>query len=197
MTLSPSDTLAWCKARKEALHLSNEDIAYRTNLPKSTVDRIFSPKETDCRFTTMQPVARVLCGCTVEELDCDAYKPPSEILLEQIRTKEEIIHTLEEEVKRQEEHIKQLQATAQADLQRAKDEEAESLAYMKKKEQGHIRAIYTLAILLAVFLMVIIAALIVDRINPDIGFFWLRSWFGDGSHITHRIAKVLTNYATM
>lgn len=197
MTLSPSDTLAWCKARKEALHLSNEDIAYRANLPKSTVDRIFSPKETDCRFTTMQPVARVLSGCTVKELDCEAYKPPSEILLEQIRTKEEIIHTLEEETKRLDEHIKQLQATAQADLQRAKDEEAESLAYMKKKEKGHIRTIYTLAILLAVFFLVIITALIVDRVNPEIGFFWLRSWFGSDNNAVHTIARVLTDYRSI
>lgn len=193
MILPPADMMAWCKARKETLHLSNEDIAERTNIPKSTVDRIFSPKETDCRFTTMQPIIRTLAGCSEEELDCDAYKPPSEILLEQIRTKEEIIRALEEETKRQDEHIKQLQATAQADLQRAKDEEAESLAYMKKKEKGHVRAIYILAIMLALMLMLTIAALVVDRLNPNIGFFWLRSWLDGENGTVCQIARVITS----
>lgn len=59
-----------------------------------------------------------------------------------------------------------------------KKEEAESIAYMKKKEKSHIRLIYTLAVALSITVLAILTALIVDRLNPDIGFFWLRSWFG-------------------
>lgn len=174
VTLSQSDTFDWCKIRKEALHLSNEDIAERTGVPKSTIDRIFSPRDTDCRFSTMQPVICVLSGCTHEELDCDnASSPSSEALLEQLKVKDDLIHHLDEEIKRQSEHIKQLQADAQANIDRAKQEEAESLAYMKKKEKGHVRAIWLLVSALALTLGLIIAALIVDRLNPEVGYFWL------------------------
>lgn len=179
MTVSQSDLLEWCKHRKKEMRMSNEDIADRTNVPKGTVDRVFSPRDADYRFTTMQPIVCVLSGCNAEELDCEAaYLTPSEALLEQVKAKDEIIRHLEEETKRQDEHIKHLEAAAKADIERAKKEEAESIAYMKKKEKSHIRLIYTLAIALSITVLTILTALIVDRLNPDIGFFWLRSWFG-------------------
>lgn len=161
--------------------MSNEDIADRTNVPKGTVDRVFSPRDADYRFTTMQPIVCVLSGCSAEELDCEAaYLTPSEVLLEQVKAKDEIIRHLEEETKRQDEHIKHLEATAKADIERAKNEEAESIAYMKRKEKSHIRLIYTLAIALSITVLTILTALIVDRLNPNIGFFWLKSWLGGG-----------------
>lgn len=97
MTLSQEDTLAWCQARKKALHLSNDEIAERAKVPKSTVDRVFSPKATDCRFSTMQPIVCLLAGCSAEELDCDNAEHSTETLMEQIRAKDEIIRHLEEE----------------------------------------------------------------------------------------------------
>lgn len=172
MTLSPSDTLDWCKIRKETLRLSYDEIADRTNVPKSTISRIFSDKQTDCRFTTMQPVVCLLSGCEHADLDCDnTGRLSNEALVEQIKVKDELIRHLEEETKILNEHI-----------ERAKKEEAESLAYMKKKEKGHVRLIYTLALMLAITLLLIIAALVVDRINPNIGFFWLTSWLGSGKN---------------
>ena len=174
MTLSQADTFDWCKIRKESMCLSNEDIADRTGVPKSTIDRIFSPRDTDSRFSTMQPVICVLSGCTHEELDCNNdSRPSSEALLEGLKVKDNLIHHLEEEVARQSSLIKHLQADAQANIDRAKQEEAESLAYMKKKEKGHVRVIWLLVGALALTLGLIIAALIVDRLNPEVGFFWL------------------------
>lgn len=188
MTVSQAETFAWCKIRKELLHMSNEEIADRTSVPKSTIDRIFSPKDTDCRFSTMQPILCALSGCTAEELDCEAaFLTPSEALLEQVKAKDEIIRHLEEETKRQNEHIKAMETAAQADIERAKKEEAESIAYMKKKEKSHLRLIYTLAVALSITILTILAALIIDRLNPDIGFFWLRSWFGGSGGWLQRV----------
>lgn len=188
MTVSQAELQEWCKHRKKVLHMSNEDIADRTFVPKGTVDRVFSPKDADYRFSTMQPIVCILSGCSREELDCEAaYQTPSEALLEQVKAKDEIIRHLEEETKRQDAHIRAMEASAQADMERAKKEEAESIAYMKKKEKGHVKTIYTLAVLLAFTLLLIITALIIDRLNPDIGFFWLRSWFGGSGGWLQRV----------
>lgn len=182
MTLSPSDTLDWCKMRKETLRLSYDEIADRTNVPKSTISRIFSDKQTDCRFTTMQPVVCLLSGCEQADLDCEAAnRLPNEALIEQMKVKDELIRHLEEETKILNEHI-----------DRAKKEEAESLAYMKKKEKGHVRTIVILSILLGITLLLIIAALVVDRFNPNIGFFWLTSWLGGGKESIYTIARSIT-----
>lgn len=183
MTMTPEEMHVWCKARKAALHLTNEEIAEEANMPKRTVERIFSDSNTDSRFTSMQPIIRILSGCSEKELDCDqAQRTPNEVLLEQIKMKDAMIRHLEEETKRLNDHIAQLQANAQADMDRAKNEEAESLAYMKKKEKSHVRTIRALSVIIAVLLLLIITALIVDRLNSHIGFFWLEGLMHPGAN---------------
>lgn len=181
MTLSQEDTLAWCQARKKVLHLSNDEIAERAKVPKSTVDRVFSPKATDCRFSTMQPIVCLLAGCSAEELDCDNAEHSTETLMEQIRAKDEIIRHLEEENHRKNGVIDHLHMTAKEDIERAKEEESESIAYMKKKEKGYLRLICALSIALAVTVLIIVAGLVLDMLDPSKGFFWLRAWFGGKS----------------
>lgn len=184
MTLTQEDFLAWCKCRKNALRISNDDIASRTNVPKSTVDRIFSPKDTDCRFSTIQPLICILSGCDEVELDCDNREESSEVLEEKLKAKDEIIEQLKIENKRLEEHINKVRAKATVDLERAKEEETVSLDYMKKLASKRLIFIYILVALLFVAMVVIITALVIDKNNSSVGFFWLRSIFG-GNAGTH------------
>ena len=70
MALAATDLLAWCKERKKKLDLSNAEIAEKSNVPKGTIDRLFGKEEfTEFRFSTIQPVIRVLTGCRLEDLD--------------------------------------------------------------------------------------------------------------------------------
>lgn len=161
MTFTNAELLEWAKMRRTALHLSYEELSEKSGVPLSTIEKMLGRKGADCRFGTAQPVIRVLSGCTPEELDCEIVEHPSEAFVEQLKAKEEIIRHLEKE-----------------DMERAKDEENESIAYMKKKEKSYLRLICTLSIALAVTLLVIIAALVLDRLDPTKGFFWLRSWLG-------------------
>ncbi len=75
LTMTGDELLIWCKARKKSLGLSNADIAAATNVPKGTVDRLLSSSGSDVRFSTIQPIIRLLSGCTDAELDCS---PPPE-----------------------------------------------------------------------------------------------------------------------
>lgn len=176
MTFTNAELLEWAKMRRVALHLSYEELSEKSGVPLSTIERMMSRKGTDCRFGTAQPVIRVLSGCSAEELDCECVKQPDDVLKEQLKAKEEIIRHLEEENQRKNGVIDHLHATAKEDIERAKDEESESIAYMKKKEKSYLRLICALSIALAVALLVIIAALVSDKLDPTKGFFWLRSW---------------------
>jgi hypothetical protein len=71
-SLPSHDLIAWCKIRKEAMHLSNGEISERSNVPKGTVDRILSASDmSDCRLSTILPIICVLSGCKENELSCE------------------------------------------------------------------------------------------------------------------------------
>ena len=178
MTLTNAELLDWAKQRRVAMHLSYEELSEKSGVPLSTIERMMSRKGNDCRFGTAQPVIRVLSGCTREELDCENPVQPDTSLEEQIKAKDEIIRHLEEENERKNGVIDHLHATAKEDIERAKEEESVSIAYMKKKEKGYIRLIIALSIALTIALLAIIAALVLDMLDPTKGFFWLRSWLG-------------------
>ena len=78
LTMTGDELLIWCKARKKSLGLSNADIASATNVPKGTVDRLLSSSGSDVRFSTIQPIIRLLSGCTDEEFDCSSPSPEAD-----------------------------------------------------------------------------------------------------------------------
>lgn len=184
LTLNSVQVAEWCKIRRNALHMSFEELAKQSGIPQSTLERALSHKGTDCYFSTLQPVIRVLSGCTEDELKCNNPSGQSEnSLIATIHYKDDAIRRLEEENRRQAEYIEQLQIMAKEDIERAKKEEAESLDFMKNQNKRNIRIIGALSISLGIMLFVIIAALVIDRLNDDIGFFWLNGMFPHGETI--------------
>lgn len=65
-TLNPSELISWCKARKKELNLSNQDIAEKTSVPIGTIDRIFSGKYSEFKYSSIQPVISFLVGYNKE-----------------------------------------------------------------------------------------------------------------------------------
>lgn len=169
MALAASDLLAWCKARKKLLDLSNAEIAERSDVPKGTIDRLFGKEEfTEFRFTTIQPVIRVLTGCKLEDLDCADPVCADQKLIDTIEHQKERIETLEKEkkhlLKQEERYIKEFEST--------KAENRANIAALTQLCKTRLKAIKVLSISLAACLLLIIAALIFDKINPYAGFFW-------------------------
>ena len=159
MSLPVSDLIAWMRIRKDALRLSNADIAEAANVPKGTVDRIFSSSgPADFRFSTVQPIVRVLAGCTQEELTCSPLSDAS--LAGHVAHLEDTISCLKAENSRQVETISNVRLT---------------LNDMKGLARRRMRIISVLAIGLAAALLLIIIALALDRIDPDRGFLWIGS----------------------
>ncbi len=169
MALAATDLLTWCKDRKKHLDLSNAEIADKSGVPKGTIDRIFGKEVyTEFRFTTIQPIIRVLTGCKMEDLDCAEIITPDQKLINENALLKEHIQALEKEnaylLKQEERYIDEYKA-----LQK---QAAENMAGMRQLCRVRLKVIITLAVFLLIALGVIIAALVVDRTNPDKGFFW-------------------------
>ena len=100
VSLSSANLIEWCRERKQFLHISNAQISEGTNVPKGTIDRLFSPGNTDFRYSTMQPIVFFLAGIKPEELNCEALHEAEErngetveLLKDQVKHEQELAHT--------------------------------------------------------------------------------------------------------
>ena len=161
--LPAPELLEWCKKRKAFLGLSNAKLADLSGIPKGTIDRTFSGEHLDFKHETIRPILKVLVGGSFDDESCcteakdDHAEETIENLRERLADSQKKIDFLKEQVKFKE------------DQMIAKDKLiSERAEFMRRKD----RIIAILALLLAVAALVIIGALVIDRMNSNIGFFW-------------------------
>lgn len=156
MALAATDLLAWCKDRKKKLDLSNAEIAEKSNVPKGTIDRLFGKEEfTEFRFSTIQPVIRVLTGCKLEDLDCADPVRADQTLIDMIEKQKHEIESLKKEnayLLRQEERYA-------LDYKEKQKEYHENIASANALCKVRLKAIIFLAAALAACVGVIIAGI--------------------------------------
>ena len=157
-TMSAEELLEWCKERKKFLKLSNEKLSELTyiqkgnipnGVPKGTIDRLFSGEHLDFKYETARPLIKVLAGGEFVEAPCP--EEPSNFV------DEKLIH-LEEENEKLKEKINVYKEKAEI--------------YKDQLKWVRISSAI-LGVLLAGCLVIITAALVIDRFNSDLGFFWL------------------------
>ena len=149
-TMSAEELLGCCKERKKFLKLSNEKLAELTGIPKGTIDRLFSGEHLDFKFETMRPIIMVLAGGEFVEAPCPE-KPNS--------FADENICRLEEENQRLKEHL---------------SDEQEKTTFFKEQYSFRGKAIIALTAFLGISILLIFATLIIDLMNHDIGFIWVK-----------------------
>ena len=173
LSKSVPEIIAWCKDAKKILHLTNSIISTDTNIPKSTVDRVFAEKSdlSDIRMATLLPIVWYLA----EKLgiaECDPQEHPDQKEIDRLNA---LVVDLRATIKQQQEDAK----TAREDLR-------EEVGTLKKMNRNKAIALTVVAILLFVSLAVIIIALIIDRMDPTRGFLWLSQVF----HTGHNVADI-------
>ena len=173
-TLPANEILEWCKARKAELHLSNDKIADLSGIPRGTVARVFAGVHEDFKFGTVQPILRVLIGGTYHRESCPDPKGNAAEKIAELTEKNDSLRRV----------IKENKAAYDEDLERERSDASKREKYFEKQMRVRMIFIIILSVLLAVSLVLTIAALLVDRTNPDKGFFWLEDIF------THTIKYV-------
>lgn len=155
VAMSADELLEWCKQRKARLGLSNAKLAELSGMAKGTIDRLFAGVHVDFRYETIRPLVKSLVGGDWSGSPCpDPYRE-EKILQEKIQQLEENNAGLRQQMKE----------TKAADL--------ETIHFLQDQIKSRQKAITWLSILLGIALAIIITALLVDCLNPDIGFFWL------------------------
>lgn len=195
LAMSAERWCEWCRIRKEKLKWTNVQLAEFADVSKTTVERVMAGRVDDLRRSTMQLVTKALINGTWGQYPCanTTLAKPETVYVDNPEHMEKAAAALSECARLQEvlnnintEHRADLVAAHDADQRKidhlkeevkfmseqltAKDKQlSENYGFMRRKDKINV----CLAILLALAVLVILAALIYDKINPYAGFFWL------------------------
>lgn len=161
VAMAPSELIEWCKQRKKHVGMSREKLADASGIPKGTIDRLFAGKSPDFKYETIRPMLRVLVGGAWEERPCVILAEPQVVYRDNPETLNELERVRGEQQRKIDYLIKE---------NKFKDELLQDRAYEARRKNRYIAILVGT---LAVCLLLIIGSLIIDRLNPSIGFFWL------------------------
>ncbi len=166
--MSTPELLAWCKARKAELRISNARLAELSGTPKGTIDRLFAGEHVDFRYESIRPLLKALTGGAWSGNPCAAP--------EEDETLQKKIQELEAEITKRDESIRQYKknyddlTTLVANTNKRHEEQLHFLRGEIKRKNKFVTG---LAILSVLALLYIIVTLVVDLADPSQGFYWL------------------------
>ena len=195
LAMSTERWCEWCRLRKEYLGWTNAFVAEQAGISKVSVDRVMSGNVKDLRISTMQAVTKVLVNgtwgqypCAISEIsgtetvyvdnpDLVAKAEKAEKECDRLRTaldsitsehKAEIA-TAHAETEIRLDYLKE-QIRFKEDQMKAKDKLLdERRDFLARKD----KVIKQLSVMLILAVAIIIFALVIDRLNSDIGFLWI------------------------
>lgn len=176
LAITHAERVEWLDTRRKMLGLSKKDLATRAMLSENTVLNFFKISHADCRLETLSPIVKVLTGGEWTEKPCPHTANPNKDYYEGI-------------IRERDEEIRRLTAeqASHADAIRLRDDQ---IAHLTKEDEENIRlrrfteeqlkrqnrVIAILSVALGIAVALVIAALVVDKINPEVGYFWLRGF---------------------
>ena len=165
----------WCnELRKKRPGATFDKTAVETKVSKTAVYNFLTGAHADCRLETARPVARWLIGGDAEGNPCGSVTNSEKAAYE------EKIRQLEGEIRWRDDKITHLTATnasMQTLITNTNARTTQDKDFLRSELKRKNKTIAILGSCLGVALLVIIGALIIDRINPEVGFFWLRGLF--------------------
>lgn len=163
LAMSTAELVEWCNTRRKQAGLTYDRIADETGLSKGTVSGFFGGGHADYRLETIRPILKLLVGGEWGDSPC---ADPTD---NERASYEAKIEHLNGEISWRNDKIQHFTDNA-AFLKEQLANERGTVKTLKK-------ALISVSVALGISLLVIITALIVDRLNGDIGFFWLEGLF--------------------
>lgn len=170
VAMPPQELISWCKERKKHLGLTNAKLSDMTNMPQGTIDSLLSNTHPDFKFGTIRPLLQVLVG---GDWLGDPCADPTGSGVDELQKR---IKQLEIEISYKDKEIAEQHATNQSlqklientNARMTKDKD-----FLREQIRSRNKAVAVLSACLGICLLVIIGALVIDKLNPDMGFFWL------------------------
>lgn len=189
MAMNTEDLIHWCNERKKQLPgLTYDRIAEKTGLSKGTISGFFTRSHTDYRIETIRPILKTLVGGEWEDSPC------GDPTAEERAKYEEKLHQFEKDKVWHEDKIQHLEKqieSMQTLIANTNARATQDKDFLRSQIKSKNKAIAILSVLLGLCVIAIIAALIIDRTNSGIGFFWLEGLFKP-----HGIQEILQRWRT-
>lgn len=175
LAMETIDLGLWCnELRKDNPGMTYDKISAETELSKSAVRDFLTGKHEDCSMHTARTIAKYITRGKWDDNPCGNLTNSEKAAYE------ERIRQLEKDKVWHEDKIKGLEKNAEAMQTLITNSNARATQdkdFLRSQIKSKNKTIMILAILLSICLLVIITALIIDRTNSGIGFFWLESLF--------------------
>lgn len=176
MLLPLDELIDWCLYIMAQYKLTHDDVAKLSGVPKGTLDRVFAKQSADCRYSTIHAIV-----CALFE-----FLGISAVCVEDV-TAEVVIQ--DDTLRQENAELQRKLESAEKDMQTLRDQVADfnsrreflkaqiakqdkQIEQLTNTIRGWRRVVKTLAVLLGVAVLLIIASLIIDKLDPSVGFFW-------------------------
>ena len=195
--MQPQQLIAWCKERKKHMGLTNAKLAELSGMSQGTVDSLLANSHADFKFGTIGPMLQVLVGGQWLGDPCaDPTGSGDAELIERVKELEAGIAWRDDKIQHYKGQLDSMQTlitntnaryTKQTEELRAmlKDQSerhAQSQDFLRDQIKNRNTAVKILTFATVLGWGLIIAALVIDKLNPHLGFFWrdLASMFNTG-----------------
>lgn len=173
----------WANRRATQLGLTRADISESSGIPLSTINTVMSGRTKDMRHSTMRDLSKVLIGGCWGQYPChfaslllngEHLEEESESALELIHLREQVTQLKEEKQsitedgRRKVDFLKQRLELRDRQIDQQEALLQERMSLIKKRDW----IIIALVLIVLFLLATIIVALMIDRSNPNVGFFW-------------------------
>lgn len=178
----------WLNELRKIRGLTYDKTQQETGVSKTALYNFLTGAHPNCKLDTVRPLAKKFIGGDCDDNPCGNVTNSEKVAYE------ERIRQLEKDIIWHEDKIKSLEKNAEAmqtlitntNVRNTQDKD-----FLRGQIKSKNRAIVILSVSLAVCLLAIITALIIDRTNSGIGFFWLESWFKP-----HGINEIIQQWRT-
>lgn len=175
LILESEELREWLNAlRKNRPGMTYDHTAVETGVSKTAIYNFLTGAHPDCRLDTVRPIAKCYIGGNCGENPC------GNVTNSEKAAYEEKIRQMEKEIEWRDDKIKHLSHNAesmQTLITNTNARNTEQQKFLREQIKGKNKAIISLVVPLALCLLVIITALIIDRNDGSVGFFWLDSLF--------------------
>lgn len=175
LILEPEELREWLSALRKNHHgMTYDRTAAETGVSKTAIYNFLTGAHPDCRLDTVRPIAKCYIGGNCGENPCGNVTNSEKAAYEdKIRQLEAAIEWRDDKIQ----HLTHNGEAMQTLITNTNARHTEQLQFLRGQIKGKNKTIISLIVPLALCLLVIIGALIIDRTNSDIGFFWLESLF--------------------